>query len=144
MRCGSALLTPFLLAFKCSTRTFAVFERSSCTPLPLRLSLSSEQFGVLAEFFSPLLSALSHSGILFIASSFSSLSLSSKQENINRFLIFEFLVTLAPDGISEITLRCERFFFGAHKMCFVKAGSSIIGGVTCTVDMHPSIAFLLS
>lgn len=138
MRCGSALLTPFLLAFKCSTRTFAVFERSSCTPLPLRLSLSSEQFGVLAEFFSPLRSALSHSGILFSASSFSSLSLSSKQENINLFLIFECLVTLA-----QITLRCERFFFGAHKMCFAKAGSSIIGGVTCTVDMHPSIAFLL-
>lgn len=140
MRWGSTFLTPFWLVvvFK------VAFERSRWRQFPFRLSRAPEQSGVLAECFSPMLDSFLHSGVLLGTSTLSFLSLSSGQGNIRRFLIFECVCALAPDGRSaEITLRCKRFFFGAHKICCVKAGLSSIGGVTCTVDIHPSISFLV-
>lgn len=140
MRWGSTFLAPFWLFLSCSTRTLVAFERSRRRLLPF--CLTPEQSGVLAECFSLLLDSVLHSAMLLETSSLSFLSLSSGQGYIRRFLIFECECALAPDGRSAvITLRCKRFFFGAHKRCFAKAGLSPIGGVTCTVDIHPSISF---
>lgn len=140
MRWGSTFLTPFWLVLNCSTRTLVAFNRSRRRLLPFRLS--PELSGVLAEFFSSLFDSFLASGVLLDTSSFSCLSLSSGHGKIRRFLIFECECALAPapDGrFAEITLRCKRFFFGAHKICSAKAGLSSMGGVTCAVDTHPSI-----
>lgn len=140
MRWRSTFLTPFWLVLNCSTRTLFAFNRSRL----LLFRLSSQLFGVLAEFFSSLFDSSLASRVLLDTSSFSFLSLSSGHGKIRRFLIFECECALAspPDGrFVEITLRCKRFFFGAHKICSANAGLSSMGGVTCTVDTHPSILF---
>ena len=135
IRCGSTFLVSFWLAFKWSARTF---RRSNFTPLPLRLS--SEQSGVLKESFFPLFTSFMYSETSLDNSSSSFLSFSS-MGNINRFLIFD--PRLAPDGTSRIILRCKRFFFGAHKICWAaKAALSSVGGVTWTSARHSSIFFL--
>ena len=142
MRWGSTFLTPLWLFLNCSTRTLFAFNRSRLRLLPFRLS--PQLSGVPAGFFSSLFDSSLASGMLLDISSFSFLSLSSGHGKIRRFLIFECECALAPapDGrFVEITLRCKRFFFGAHKICSANAGLSSIGGVTCTVDTHPSILF---
>ena len=139
MRCGSTFL-PLWLVLSSWARASVGFDNLRWTSF----RLFPAQSGVLKECFSSLYESCLHSSRCLFSSSSSFLSSSSRDGYIKRFLIFECEWALALEGSSdEITLRCKRFFFGAHKMCWVKEGLSSIGGVACTVDGHLSIFFIV-
>lgn len=139
MRCGSTFLSLWLV-LSCWARASVGFDKLRWLRwTPFRLSPT--QSGVRKGCFSSLYESFLHSSMWLDSSSSPFLSLSSRDGYIKRFLIFECEWALALDGRSdEITLRCKRFFFGAHKMCWAKDGLSSIGGVAWAADTHLSMS----